>query len=193
MSDLFEFSTTVDDLNKYVTNLSKQTYNIQRKAMAAGGRYIASVVRKSYSVYFPNVPRHHDKSGMQGKGRREPENLKKSVRNRAYRKPKLGQIIYSSVHAYDPFNPLQKKVLYGAALAKGFTATAKEGEYLTFQASGKWHKVKSVTVASRPWITEPAERAVRSEELVRKMEDVIKKEVMKLEQKYQPYLPGWDW
>ena len=88
----FEFSTTINELQKFVKSLDKATYNIQRKAMAAGGRYIASQVRKSYSSYFQHAPRHHDKPASLGA--REPENLKKSVRNRAYRKPKLGQIIY---------------------------------------------------------------------------------------------------
>lgn len=187
----FEFSTTIDELQKFVKSLDKATYNIQRKAMAAGGRYIASQVRKSYSSYFPNAPKHHDKPASLGK--REPENLRKSVRNRAYRKPKLGQIIYSSVHAYNPFNPMQKKVLYGAALQKGFTATAKAGEYLTFQVDGKWKKKQQITVDKRPWITEPSERALRSEEIIRRMDKVIQKELDKLEEKYQPKLPGIDW
>ena len=160
--NFFEFSSTLEYAKSYVEALNKQTYAIQRKAISKAGQYIAKEVRNSYPTYFPNAPQHHDKSLMQGRGRREPENLKKSVRSRAWRKPKLGVTIYSSVHAFNPFNPQQKKVLYGAALQKGFTAHAKAGEYLTFMASGKWHKKKSITVASRPWITSPAERAAHS-------------------------------
>ena len=188
--DFFEFSSTIDSLKKYVNDLDKQTINIQRKALSKGGQYLAKAVRQSYSTYFPNTPQHHDKSNMPGKGKREPENLRKSVRSRIWRKPKLGITIYSSVHAFNPFNPQAKKVLYGAALQKGFTATAKNDKYLTFQASGKWHKVKSVNVASRPWITDPADRAMKSEGFKRVMEETINKEVLKIEQKYQPYLPG---
>lgn len=187
----FDFSSTLDYLKGYVNALDKQNYSIQRKAMIKGGRYIASEVRKSYPTYFPNPPQHHDKSSMPGKEKKEPENLKKSVRTRPWNKPKLGVTIYSSVHAFNPFNPQAKKVLYGAALQKGFTATAKNDKYLTFQASGKWHKVKSVNVASRPWITEPAERAARSEKVIRIMEEEVQKQIRKIEEKYQPYLPGF--
>lgn len=183
MADIFDFKCDIDGLSQYVQNLEKATNDIQRKAMSKGGQYIASQVRSNYKSYFPNPARHHDKTGMKGYKKGEPENLRKSIRNRAYAKPKLGQIIYTKVHAYNPYSPEQPNVLYGAALAKGFTATAKNDKYLTFQADGKWHKVKSVTVAARPFVTEPSERASKSQEIVRRMEGVIQKEIEKQEQK----------
>lgn len=184
-SNPFEFSTTIDVMEKYVSDLQKQTYNIQRKAMATGGRYIASQVRSSYSSFFHNPPKHHDKSGMPGLQKGEPENLKKSVKNKAFRKPKLGQTIYSAVHAYNPFNPKAKKVLYGAALQKGFSITAKNDKYLTFQVDGKWKKKHEITVPKRPWITDPAERAANSYVCENRMSQTIQKEVDKLEKKYE--------
>ena len=178
----FEFSTDIDKLREYVLDLEKQKYNIQRKAMSTAGQYIASQVRASYKSFFPNAPRHHEKPNM---GRREPKNLRKSVKNRAWRKPKLGQTIYSNVHAYNPFNPDAKKVLYGAALQKGFSITAKGDNYLTFYASGKWHKVKNVVVPSRPWITEPGERAAKSYVLENRVQQRIQKEIDAYEKKWQ--------
>lgn len=179
-----EFDFEIKQAQKLIAGIEKQSYNIQRKAMATGGRYIAQEVRKSYSSFFPNPPRHHDKSGMPGRERKEPENLKKSIKNRAYRKPKLGQIIYSNVHAFNPYNPNAPKVLYGAALAKGFTITAKSDKYLTFQVDGKWKKKHQVTVEKRPFVTEPAERAAHSPEIVRRMENTVTKELEKLEKRY---------
>ena len=186
MSEKFvDFDFEIGQAQKLINAISKQSYDMQRKAMATGGRYIAQQVRKSYGSFFPNPPQHHDKSGMPGRSKREPENLKKSIKNKAYRKPRLGQIIYSDVHAFNPYNPTAPKVLYGIALAKGFTAEAKKDKYLTFQADGKWHKVKSVTVSARPFVSSPADRAAHSQELVKRMETTVTKELEKLEKKYQ--------
>lgn len=180
-----DFDFEIKQAQKLIDSIEKQSYNIQRKAMATGGRYIAQQVRRSYTNFFSNPPRHHDKAGMPGRERNEPENLRKSINNKAYRKPKLGQIISTNVHAFNPYNPSAPKVLYGFALAKGFTLEAKADKYLTFQASGKWHKVKSVIVAARPFIREPADRAAHSQEIVRRMEDTVTKELEKLEAKYE--------
>lgn len=179
-----DFDFEIKQAQKLINALDKQSYDMQRKAMATGGRYIAQQVRRSYTDFFQNPPQHHDKSGMPGRKRNEPENLKKSIRNKAYRKPKLGQIIYPTVHAFNPYNPAAPKVLYGYALAKGFTITAKNDRYLTFQADGKWHKKKQVEVAKRPFVAEPADRAAHSQEIARRMEDTVTKELEKLEKKY---------
>lgn len=179
-----EFDFEIKQAQKLINAIEKQSYNIQRKAMATGGRYIAQQVRRSYTDFFSNPPQRHDKSAMPGREKGEPENLKKSIKNKAYRRPKLGQVIYSNVHAFNPYNPSAPKVLYGAALAKGFTITAKNDKYLTFQVDGKWKKKKEVTVAKRPWVREPADRAAHSQEIVRKMEETTQKELQKLEKKY---------
>ena len=70
-----EFDFEIKQAQKLIAGIEKQSYNIQRKAMATGGRYIAQEVRKSYSSFFPNPPRHHDKSGMPGRERKEPDLL----------------------------------------------------------------------------------------------------------------------
>lgn len=182
--DFVNFDFEINQAQKLINSIEKQSYDIQRKAIATGGRYIAQQVRRSYTDFFQNPPQHHDKSGMPGLRKGEPENLKKSIKNKAYHKPKLGQIIYSNVHAFNPYNPSAPKVLYGYALAKGFTITAKNDKYLTFQVDGKWKKKKQVTVAKRPFVIEPADRAAHSQEIVKRMEGTVTKELEKLEKKY---------
>lgn len=179
----FKVDEYLDDIVKMFGNLQKECYSVERKAMATGGRYISQQVRRSYNQWYPHTPKHHDKSGMPGLQKGEPENLKKSIRSKAYRKPKLGTYITSTVHAYNPYNPEQKKVLYGIALGKGYTLEAKDPDkYLTFIGTdGKWAKKKSVTIPKRPWISDPAERAAMSTEIVAKMNDTVAKYLKKLE------------
>ena len=179
-----EFDFEIKQAQKLIADIEKQSYNIQRKAMATGGRYIAKEVRSAYPHVFMNPPQHHDKAAMPGREKGEPENLKKSIKNRAMRRPKLGQIIYSNVHAFNPYNPQAPQVLYGAALAKGFTITAKNDKYLTFQVDGKWKKKTQVTVGKIPFVRDPADRAANSQEIVRRMESSIQAELTKLEAKY---------
>lgn len=175
MNKEIDFNTDFEDVEKILKSTLKQLNSIERKSMNAGGNYVAKQIRRSYSEYFPNPPRQHIKPF------KDPENLKKSIKKRQQKKPSLIVTIWSYVHAYDPARPNAKPVLYGQALAKGFTATAKQDKYLTFQANGKWVKVKQVTINARPFVTQPGERAANSSEVVRVQEEAFMKEYNKIE------------
>lgn len=180
----FYIDDYLNDITKMFGNLQKECYSVERKVMATGGRYIASAVRHAYKGYFPNSPKHHDKSGMPGLAKGEPENLKKSVRTKLYKKPKLGTYITSTVHAYNPESPDQKKVLYGIALGKGFEIRPKDPDgYLTFLTpDGKWKKAKEISVPGRPWIKDPGERAAESTEVAVAMNNTLAKYLKKFEE-----------
>ena len=164
-------------------NLEKESFYAQKKAISTGSTYVAQQVRRDYGAWFPHTPKHHDKSGMPGLAKGEPENLKKSIRSKTYKRKKLGAYITSTVHAWNPYSPDQNKVLYGIALGKGFTIHPKDPEgYLTFlKPDGKWAKRKEVTIQGRPWITNPAERAANSSEVIEKMDMALQKQLDKLD------------
>ena len=171
----------LEDVINILKSTLKQCNSLERKSMNAGGNYIAQQVRKSYSEYFPNKPREHEKPFKDAK------NLKRSIRKRQQRKPSLTVTIWSYVHAYNPYSPDQPKVLYGQAQAKGFTAVAKNDSYLTFQIDGKWVKKKQVTITPKPFVTQPGERAANSSEIQVKMEEAFMKEYDKIEKSNGKY------
>ena len=49
-----DFDFEIRQAQKLIDSIEKQSYNIQRKAMATGGRYIAQQVRRSYTNFFSN-------------------------------------------------------------------------------------------------------------------------------------------
>ena len=175
MNENIKLDENQEDVVKIVKSVLKQCNALERKSMNAGGNYIAKEVRKSYSEYFPNKPQHHEKPF------KDAENLKKSIKKRQQKKPRLTVTIWSYVHAYNPYSPDQPKVLYGQALAKGFTVTAKKDKYLTFQVNGKWVKKQQIQVTPRPFVTQPAEKAANSQAIVVVMEDAFMKEYQKIE------------
>ena len=167
------FDTDFENIEKILKSTLKQLNSLERKSMAAGGNYIAKEIRKSYRDYFPNKPQRHEKPF------KDAENLRKSIKKRQQKKPSLTVTIWSYVHAYNPYSPDQPKVLYGQALAKGFTAQAKKDKYLTFCINGKWIKTHSVTVTPRPFVTQPGERAANSREVVEIQEEAFMKSIKK--------------
>lgn len=175
-----ELDTYLKDVEDMFHGLEREKYNMERKAIAAGSRYIAKEVRRDYNAFFPGKPNQHPNKPSNWKN--EPKNLRSSVKAKQYRKPKLGAYITSTVHAYNEFSPNQPHVLYGIALGKGFNLKVHDQEkWLTFPTpDGKWAKKKEVEVAKRPWITNPAERAAKSNEVYLVMDTTINQELQKL-------------
>lgn len=175
MDENIKLDENFEDIAKILKETLKQCNSLERKSMNAGGNYIAKQVRRSYSEYFPNRPRQHEKPFKDAK------NLKSSIRKRQQKKPSLTVTIWSYVHAYNPYSPDAPKVLYGQAQAKGFTAVAKNEKYLTFQINGKWVSKKQVTITPKPFVTQPAERTLGTAALQDVMEDAFMKEYQKIE------------
>ncbi|MCF0237026.1 MAG: hypothetical protein HUK24_00385 [Sphaerochaetaceae bacterium] len=72
-------------------------------------------------------------------------------------------------------------VLYGYALAKGATITAKNGDYLAFQKDGKWIRTKSVTIKPHDYISGPIGRWLKSTQFKAKVDSIVESEIRKLE------------
>ena len=175
-----ELDSYLKDIEDMFYGLEREKYNIERKAIAAGSRYIAKEVRRDYNAFFPNKPGQH--TGKPSNWKNEPKNLKTSVKAKQYRRPKLGAYITSTVHAWNEFSPEAPHVLYGIALGKGYTLKPKDPDgFLKFPTpDGKWHQVKEVEVSKRPWISNPAERAANSGEIYLVMDSEVNKQIQKL-------------
>jgi len=161
----------LDEISTLLVRLPKETYNIQRKAMAKGGNFLKKEVKKNYFSYFQNPPKEHDKSKFTSPkaakstpAKNEPKNLYQSIKNKAFKKPDLGQLIYSNVHS--PYNA----ILYGFALAKGFS----------FEVKTKDGGVKEIVVHARDFIQEPSDKAMGNPKLVTEMDKVVQKEMDKM-------------
>lgn len=176
-----ELDAYLKDVEDMFKGLEREKYNIERKAIAAGSRYIAREVRRDYNAFFPNKPVPH--TGKPSNWKNEPKNLKTSVKAKQYNRPKLGAYITSTVHAWNEHSPNQPHVLYGIALGKGYILKPKDPDgFLKFPTpDGKWHQVKSVEVSKRPWISNPAERAANSNQVYLVMDSEVNKQIAKLE------------
>lgn len=73
--------------------------------------------------------------------------------------------------------------LYGYALAKGSTITAKNGEYLTFKVNDQWVKVKSVKLPEKDFISDPIKKYIDSPAYERQIDKILDKQLEKLEKK----------
>ena len=71
--------------------------------------------------------------------------------------------------------------LYGYALAKGSTITARNGKWLTFQKDGKWVKVHSVKLPQRNFVEEPVKNYLKSTSFQQKVDELMEKEIRKIE------------
>lgn len=69
------------------------------------------------------------------------------------------------------------KILYGYALAKGSTITAKKGRTLAFQIDGKWVRVHSVKLPMRDFVEAPVRKYLATPEFKAKLDRIVKKEV----------------
>ena len=176
-----ELDAYLKDISDMFQGLEREKYNIERKAIAAGSRYIAQEVRRDYNAFFPHKSNQH--TGKPTTWKNEPKNLRTSVKTKQYKRPKLGAYITSTVHAWNDFSPNAPHVLYGIALGKGYTLKPKDPDgFLKFPTpDGKWHQVKEVHVDKRPWITNPAERAANSNNVYLVMDSEVNKQLAKLE------------
>lgn len=75
------------------------------------------------------------------------------------------------------------KTFYGYALSKGSKITAKKGMYQTFQIDGKWVKTHSVQLKAHDFVEAPVKRYLLSSDFKAKLDQLVEKEVIKIEKK----------
>lgn len=75
------------------------------------------------------------------------------------------------------------KVYYGYALAGGSEIKAGKDKWLTFQKDGSWVKVKSVKLPKRNFVEEPVQNWLKSPKFTAKVDELMKKEIAKIEKK----------
>ena len=131
-----------------------------RHILSGLGTAAKGVVKKSYRS-----------SGLKKKSGQ----LYKSIERKVFKNGKA-VIIQAKAEAKD-------KVFYGYALARGSKIVAKKGKYLTFQIDGKWIKKHSVQLPSRDFVALPVKKYLTSSSYKEKLEQLVNKEVEKLENK----------
>lgn len=71
--------------------------------------------------------------------------------------------------------------LYGYALAKGSTITAKDGGFLTFKVGEKWVRIHSVTLKPRDWVEAPARQYLSSSSYRERIDLLVQREIDRAE------------
>lgn len=100
--------------------------------------------------------------------------LYKSIRKYMYRNKNA--VVVTAHGKEDP-------VRYGFVLAKGPTIQAKNADYLTFEANGKWIKKKEVHLKPHDFIVKPVERYLDSNQLDSDMDTILQKKIDQIEAK----------
>ncbi len=79
----------------------------------------------------------------------------------------------------------RSNVLYGYALAKGSTITARNGEYLTFKVGDKWVRKHQVKLKPVDWIEAPGKRYLTSSSYRQRLDELVQKEIDRAEKAAQ--------
>lgn len=75
------------------------------------------------------------------------------------------------------------KTFYGYALACGSKITAKNKKCLTFQIDGKWIRTHSIQLKAHDFVEAPVKRYLLSSDFKAKLDQLVAKEVVKIEKK----------
>lgn len=162
MADNTQFISIETDLNqamKLFDDLDKESPKIRKRLLSGIGTTVKNKAKREYRSLLKQ------RSG----------NLYKSLKRRVVKSGKA-VVIDAKARA-------ENQVFYGYALAEGSTIEAKNHEYLTFQIDGKWVKKHSVKLPEMDYISKPAERYLGSSEYRQRIDQLVQKEIDKLEKK----------
>lgn len=151
---------------RFFDGLSMSEKSVTRAIMSQVGQGGRKAVKRQY----PGIL--HKRTGK----------LFKSIRYKSF---KNGQSIIFSANA-DSGKRTSKDgriARYGYMLASGYDIQAKNEDWLTFYASGKWHKVKSVHVDPFDFMERPINRYMDSHEAKESIDKAFDKQLQKLGKK----------
>ena len=161
MSDFIDIRADISEVMSELNGFSKETRSISTNLMREAARKTTRKIKNSYSTYL------NKRSG----------NLYKSIRYYTLRN-KIGSTVIARKKGDTSF-------AYGFALAKGYTIEPKNSDLLTFKIGDKWIRTYGpITVNSRNFMEEPANRYLKSPELDSDLEAKLVKEVERIEKKY---------
>ena len=153
---LINVKADVDEAMRMLEGLQGNRNSMRRRILSGIGTAVKQHVKSRYS------------SMLQKRSR----TLYKSVTAKVF---KSGAAVKVSPRAE------HENRLYGYALAKGSTITAKEGEFLTFKIGDKWVRRHSVTLKPRDWIEAPAKQYLASSSYRERLEQLAQKEIDRAE------------
>lgn len=159
MAEFISIETDFKDILEIFEEIKGASPKIQRSILAGLGSRAVSLIKKSYASSLKK------RSG----------NLYKDIKRRVTRQGDA-VVISSNTHAANG-------VMYGFALAKGVTITARKANYLTFKIDDKWIKAKSVRLLPRDWVSGPVESFIDSADYDNRIDMLIEREIKKLQKK----------
>ena len=154
-----EIEPQLDDAIEFMGDLVRNEQSIRKSILGQVGTKAKTAAKRDFTSIL------NKRSGY----------LYKTIRKYMYRN---GKAVVVTAHKQEDTNR------YGFALAHGFTAEPKNGEYLTFQSDGKWTKTKSVTIKAHDFIEGPVKRYISGPQIERDMDQIVEKKIQKLEEKY---------
>lgn len=143
----------LDNAMEFLNEIDGNKNAMRRRILSAVGTGAKNAVKKSYSSLL------NKRSGQ----------LYKKISKKVIRSGKA-VVVQSTAHA-------SNQVLYGYALAKGSTITARKSDYLTFKIGDKWVKKHSIKLPQKDFIVSPAERYLHSSSVKETINKQIQKEL----------------
>jgi len=163
---IISIKADVDECVMFFDNLGKSEKSISKAIMTQVGQGGKQAAKKHY----PSVL--HKRTG----------NLFRSIVFKTY---KNGKTVVFSANANSGKKTSKdgRIARYGYMLASGYTITAKNNGYLTFNVNGQWVKKKSITVAPRDFMEKPIDRYMESGDLKQRMDKAFDKQLEKVAKK----------
>lgn len=153
---LINVKADVDEAMRMLQDLNGNRKAMRRRILSGIGTAVKQHVKSRYSTML----------------NRRSRTLYKSVTAKVFRD---GAAVKISPRAEN------RNILYGYALAKGSTITAKRGSLLTFQVGEKWIRKHSVTLKPRDWVEEPARQYLSGASYRQRLEQLVQKEIDRAE------------
>ena len=153
---LVNVKADVDEAMAMLSDLHGNRKAMRRRILSGIGTAVKQNVKSRYSAML------HKKS----------KTLYKSVTAKVF---KSGAAVKISPRAE------KGNILYGYALAKGSTITARNGDFLTFKVGDKWVKRHSVKLQPRDWIEAPAKRYLSSSSYRERLDQLVQREIDRAE------------
>ena len=163
---IISIKAEVDTAVRYFDTLGQSERTVTRAIMNQVGQGGRKAIRSKYSSIL------HKRSGK----------LYKSIKYSIFDN---GKSVIFSINASSGKKTSKdgRNARYGYMLSSGYTITAKNRKYLTFNINGKWIKKKSVTVTPRDIVEGPIDRYMSSGDLKNRIDKAFDQQLEKVKKR----------
>ena len=153
-----EMETRLDDAMELLDGIKHNEKKIRKSVLGMFGTKAKNAAKRDYNSVL------HKRTGY----------LYKTIRRYVYTN---GKAVVITAHKKEDTNR------YGFVLAHGATIEPKTGDYLTFKIGEKWYRRHSVRIEPKDFIERPVMRYVDSMRADSDLNEIMQKQLDKLEEK----------